>query len=58
MIFVKTIGNGGNIGRKRDKKIWNAHCNGASVTKLTMINNDSMKQFLLYVPFHEYQANY
>ncbi len=58
MIFVKRIGNGGNFSRKRNKKTWSAHCNGASVTKLTTINNNRKKQFLFYVPFHEYQASY
>jgi len=40
------------------KETRSADCNGASVTKLTTINNNSTEQFLLYVPFHEYQASY
>jgi hypothetical protein len=58
MIFVKTISNASNIGRKIDKKTWSVHCNGASVMKLTTINKNSMEQFLLYLPFHEYQTSY
>jgi hypothetical protein len=41
-----------------EKKTRSADYNGANVTKLTTINNNSTEQFLLYVPFHEYQASH